>query len=340
MSEMNITKTEVKLKASDLMSIIEDYVKIPNLKITEITINNSIKIEGKYKFGRTMNFSVLLSMQSYTRDSITFKIEKVKVVKVGVFNWIKKLVLNKFIGMLNISGIYGEADLITININKIMDMLPVYLKLDLCSCEIKDDYIGVAAENIVFNISKSIISGENIKDDQDQNIEENMLLADMQKVEDKYTKVREKIENKIPDKFDKLIEYAFLLPDIIALFYRIFRDKRVPLKVKLIVGGVIGYLASPVDILPDFVPFFGKLDDLALAFYALDKVINQIPPTIILENWQGDLKSIKKIQQGLTYINRAAGGGNVDKLLQFAEKVYEFSKEDTIKDEKKSYETK
>jgi uncharacterized membrane protein YkvA (DUF1232 family) len=332
---MKITKTEVKLKSQDLISIIEEFVEVPNLNITEIIIDNSLKIEGNYKFGRTIKFSVSLAMHGYNRDSITFSLQKVKVSKIGVFNWIKKIVLNKLLNKLDIGGVKGEGDLVTIELNKIMDLLPIYLKIDLNTFEINNDELIVAVENIVFHMKKPNEKAENMKKIDEENIAENMVFLNRNKVEDKYTIVREKIGNKAPDKFEKVIEYAFLLPDILALFYRLFKDKRVPLKIKLIIGGVIGYLASPIDILPDFVPFVGKLDDLALAFYALDKVINDISPIIIMENWQGDFKSIKKIQQGIKYINRAAGGANVDKLVHFAEKVYEFSKEDIIIDEEK-----
>ena len=325
---MNITRTEVKLKASDLMSMIEDYVEVPNLHIEKININNSIKIEGTYKYLKTINFSVLLSMQSYDRNYIVFKIQKIKVVKIGIFNWIKKLILNKLFEKLNLNGVNAEGDAVTVDVNKVFEMLPIYLKLDLCNCEINGDIIEVSAEDIVFKMSKSIGVNGVINNLEGVVAEEVLEILPIKKVEDNYTKLREKIENKVPDRFDKIIEYAFLLPDILALFYRIFKDKRVPVKTKIMVGGVIGYLASPIDILPDFVPFIGKLDDLAIAFYALDKVINQIPPEIILENWQGDLKSIKKIQQGLNYINRATGGANVEKLVCFAEKAYEFSKEE------------
>jgi uncharacterized membrane protein YkvA (DUF1232 family) len=325
---MNITRTEVKLKASDLISMIEDYVELPDLHIEEITINNSIKIEGTYKYLKTINFSVLLSMQSYDRNYINFKIQKVKVIKVGIFNWIKKLILKKLFEKLNLNGVNAQGDEVTVDVNKVFDLLPIYLKLDLCNCEINGDTIEVSAENIVFKMSKSIAINGDIINQEAVASEEILEMQPIKKVEDNYTKLREKIENRVPDRFDKIIEYAFLLPDIVALFYRVFKDKRVPFKTKIMVGGVIGYLASPIDILPDFVPFIGKLDDLAIAFYALDKVINQIPPEIILENWQGDLKSIKKIQQGLTYINRAAGGANVEKLVCFAEKAYEFSKEE------------
>jgi uncharacterized membrane protein YkvA (DUF1232 family) len=325
---MNITRTEVKLKASDLMSMIEDYVNIPNLNITEIIVKDSIRIEGIYKFLKTMNFSVLLSMQSYDRVHICFKIEKVKVVKVGVFNWIKKFILKKLFEKLNLNGVFGEGDTVKVHINKVLELLPIYLRLDLSSCEIIGDTIEVSAENIVFKMSKGIGVNGSINELEGVVSEEVLEVQPIKKVEDNYTTLREKIESKVPDRFDRIIEYAFLLPDMIALFYRIFKDKRVPVKTKVIVGGVIGYLVSPIDILPDFVPFIGKLDDLAIAFYALDKVINQIPPEIILENWQGDLKSIKKIQQGLAYIHRAAGGGNVERLVSFAEKAYEFSKEE------------
>ena len=59
---------------------------------------------------------------------------------------------------------------------------------------------------------------------------------DINKKEDYYTKGREKISDKLPDKAKKYKDYIFVLPDIAALIYRLLRDKRVSVKTKVIIS--------------------------------------------------------------------------------------------------------
>ncbi|AWZ49239.1 hypothetical protein C3495_10620 [Clostridiaceae bacterium 14S0207] len=102
-----------------------------------------------------------------------------------------------------------------------------------------------------------------------------------------------------------------------ALIYRLIKDKRVENKYKIILGGVITYIASPIDIIPDKIPFIGKVDELALIFFALDKIINQVPDEVILQNWEGEENIILTIKEGVKVITSAVGGNNVDKVFNY-----------------------
>jgi uncharacterized membrane protein YkvA (DUF1232 family) len=61
------------------------------------------------------------------------------------------------------------------------------------------------------------------------------------------------------------------------------REKRVPLYVKVIPVVLLVYLAIPFDIIPDFVPVLGYLDDVALVLLALVLIIKFTPRTIVQE---------------------------------------------------------
>jgi uncharacterized membrane protein YkvA (DUF1232 family) len=86
----------------------------------------------------------------------------------------------------------------------------------------------------------------------------------------------------------KLREYALLAPRLVKLLWRLARDPRVPARNKAVMFFVAGYLASPVDLLPDFLPGIGQIDDLILAALALDQMLNRIPESIVREHWEGD----------------------------------------------------
>ena len=52
--------------------------------------------------------------------------------------------------------------------------------------------------------------------------------------------------------------------------------------------GLAGYLVSPIDLVPDFIPGLGQLDDIVLIAYVLDRLINRVPREVLLDHWEGD----------------------------------------------------
>jgi uncharacterized membrane protein YkvA (DUF1232 family) len=62
---------------------------------------------------------------------------------------------------------------------------------------------------------------------------------------------------------------ARLVPDCAVLLSRLLRDNRVPRRQKLLIGAVVPYLALPFDLIPDFIPVVGQLDDAFLVAFVL-----------------------------------------------------------------------
>ena len=85
-----------------------------------------------------------------------------------------------------------------------------------------------------------------------------------------------------------LREYALLAPRLVKLVWRLTRDPRVPARAKAVLFVLVGYLASPVDLIPDFLPGLGQLDDLVIAAFALDQILNRVPEEVVREHWDGD----------------------------------------------------
>jgi uncharacterized membrane protein YkvA (DUF1232 family) len=96
----------------------------------------------------------------------------------------------------------------------------------------------------------------------------------------------------------KLSEYLFLLPDFFVLVCRLAMDDRVPAKKKVFVGAIIAYVLLPLDIIPDFIPVIGHIDDLVLIVIGLNQILKEIDKQILLDNWSGEedlLEVITKI---------------------------------------------
>ena len=90
-------------------------------------------------------------------------------------------------------------------------------------------------------------------------------------------------------------ELATLVPNLTRLFAGLMRDPRVPLRAKVVLGATALYLAMPIDVIPDFVPIAGSLDDAIVAAFALRFVVRASSPEIVAEHWPGDPATLRRI---------------------------------------------
>ena len=94
---------------------------------------------------------------------------------------------------------------------------------------------------------------------------------------------------------------ATFIPDCIVLVTRLARDPRVPRRRKLLLIGLVGYLALPFDLVPDFIPVAGQLDDALIVALVLRHFVRAGGEEMIRELWPGSA-------QTLALILRLAGG--------------------------------
>lgn len=83
-------------------------------------------------------------------------------------------------------------------------------------------------------------------------------------------------------------ELALLVPNLLLLFRGLLGDPRVPLAAKaaLVIG--IVWIASPVDLIPEFIPIAGPLDDAIVAALVLAVVARAAGRDVVREHWRGD----------------------------------------------------
>src|SRR5262245_58105032 len=84
---------------------------------------------------------------------------------------------------------------------------------------------------------------------------------------------------------------ATFVPDCIVLFTRLLRDGRVPRRHKLLLGALIPYLAMPIDLVPDFIPVAGQLDDAVIVALILRRV-TRANADLLHEHWPGPASSL------------------------------------------------
>jgi uncharacterized membrane protein YkvA (DUF1232 family) len=83
-----------------------------------------------------------------------------------------------------------------------------------------------------------------------------------------------------------------LAPDFVVLFRRLLADPRVSRRRKLVLAALIPYLAMPIDLVPDFVPVAGYLDDALIVAFVLRHVLRGSGPEPIEEHWPGPPSSL------------------------------------------------
>jgi uncharacterized membrane protein YkvA (DUF1232 family) len=96
---------------------------------------------------------------------------------------------------------------------------------------------------------------------------------------------------------------ARFLPDCIVLVRRLLGDPAVPRTSKLLLGGLAAYLASPIDLVPDFVPVAGQLDDALLVALVLRAVFRRSGAEKLREHWPGPERSLALL------LRLTSGGG-------------------------------
>ena len=85
---------------------------------------------------------------------------------------------------------------------------------------------------------------------------------------------------------------ARFVPDCVVLVRRLLGDPRVPGRVRLLLVLALAYLVFPIDLVPDFVPVAGQLDDAILVGVSLRLVLRASGPGLIEEHWPGSASSL------------------------------------------------
>lgn len=88
---------------------------------------------------------------------------------------------------------------------------------------------------------------------------------------------------------------AGFIPDCLVLFKRLIADPRVDRRRKGLLLGMVAYLASPIDLVPDFIPVAGQLDDAILAAFVLRTVLRGAGPGVVREHWPGPERSLRLV---------------------------------------------
>lgn len=87
-----------------------------------------------------------------------------------------------------------------------------------------------------------------------------------------------------------------VVPNLVKLLGRLIRDPRIPRRTKLVVGLALAYVASPIDLIPEFIPVVGFADDLMIVVFAVNHLIQVAGEDVVLEHWDGPRDLLELIE--------------------------------------------
>lgn len=90
-------------------------------------------------------------------------------------------------------------------------------------------------------------------------------------------------------------ELATLIPNLIVLFRGLLRDSRVARGSKAWLWFAMAWLVSPVDLIPEFIPLAGPIDDAIVAALALRHIVRRADRSVLVDHWRGDAATLDAI---------------------------------------------
>ena len=90
-------------------------------------------------------------------------------------------------------------------------------------------------------------------------------------------------------------EIATLVPNLARLFKGLLRDPRTPRGSKVFLAVAAVWITSPIDLIPEFIPVLGPLDDAVVAALVLRHVIRSAGPEVVAEHWRGEPATLERL---------------------------------------------
>lgn len=158
----------------------------------------------------------------------------------------------------------------------------------------------------------------------ENNIFEGEVLDDGERSESMRMDFYRRLRMKIDDYIEKhpacgLGKYLAAVPDVFYLLIRLAVDSEVPVGAKAKLGGAVMYFISPIDLVPDFIPVVGWMDDLIVGVTLLNRALNDIDPAIVDKYWLGEDKIYDFIKNVLDKGDKLVGTKIWEKLKKLFE---------------------
>ncbi len=138
--------------------------------------------------------------------------------------------------------------------------------------------------------------------------------------EDFYQRLRARIKAWLQTKegsSHKWVNYLMWAPDLFHLLVKLSLDEAVPRREKAKLAAAIAYFISPIDLIPEGIfGLVGYVDDVAVAAYVLNSVLNKTGPETLRKHWAGETDVLAVIQAVLKVADAMVGSGIWKSLMR------------------------
>lgn len=354
---MNLLQVGVKLKAQNIQSFVDDFMKIDGVSISDIQLHDGMVLINKIKYKSFGTLSVGFGIDRVEDGVVSISVKKIKAISIPInvmpVNLLLKIVLNK----VNIAGIFWDESQIKIDLPTVFKEFGLdFLNLNVKDIHITEESIDLLVDNIDLNMKKLMDnsktknnkSNSSNEEDKIKNVESLPLLVEeiheenfesnfrdhrenfefsnedfcFQKNFHQYSSFRENIYN---SKFketgkDLLGKILFLLPDIGVLSYRLLRDKRIKKTKKILIGFTIAYILNPFDKFNKKFPVLSKVDDGILLIFTLSKIFTGIDRSILENHFDGSGDTLNFLIDTFDVLNQFMGLDRINRLYTVFEK--------------------
>lgn len=124
-----------------------------------------------------------------------------------------------------------------------------------------------------------------------------------------YDRVRAVVRSPDPGAASDLRDLLLVFPDLVMLVFRLMRDSRVPIGQRALAMLGIGYVLSPIDLLPTFL--FGPLgviDDLVVVAAVVSRLVNYVHPDVVRSHWSGQGDALEIVRRVSDWSERNVTG--------------------------------
>lgn len=110
--------------------------------------------------------------------------------------------------------------------------------------------------------------------------------------------------SKLPPSLQAALPWVLLVPDLSVLLGRMLLDSRLSPTLRALLGAVLVYVLSPVDLVPDPIPVAGAIDDLSLILLTLSELQRKGQAELLQEHWSGDGEPLRIVADGLQFLRK------------------------------------
>lgn len=279
-SEVNLV-----IRPEDLLAMLQSAVDHPRAKITSIVArDDAIVVGADVHVMGTWGIELAMRVHSFDSEVVRLRFE---VIRPPLLKFPLKLVISTILESM-LEDLTVEGDVVSIPLSVVQAGAS-------CTFQLRDIRFTPRGIEVSLDQFSSVNVAVNDTETRSEILEPVRMVDRSQEipVEERggYRGLRERIErwggSVLPERLRPLLRVVMLLPDYLVLLYGLLRENRVPVRMKAIIGALIAYILSPIDVIPDVIPVLGLGDDLLLTVIVFQLELVGLPNDVIRDHWHG-----------------------------------------------------